>query len=63
MSAWDITGAVVWGALAAFCWWAGFGSGERDSLTDKVVFGYILVGGASTAATIFCIARLFGAHL
>lgn len=63
MSAWDIMGAVVWGALAAFCWWAGFGSGERESLTDKTMLGYVIIGFAFTVATIFCIVRLFGAHL
>ena len=60
MSAFDIVGAVVWTALAALFWFA-IGVALRQHWPITFVSCCIALGTA--AGAIFCIARLFGAHL
>lgn len=59
MSAFDITGAIVWGLLAVvFLWaWVKAPSGHPGE------GGVLILGVVFTAAFIFCLARLFGASL
>lgn len=62
MSAWDISGAVVWTVLAFFSSavvWAGWQDRWGHEPQLVFVFGCFLT---FTALAIFCIAGLFGAH-
>lgn len=64
MSAWDITGALVWGALSVCLWsdilWRdrdgmeGLSAGERGTIW--------LIALGVTSGAIYCVARLCGAH-
>lgn len=57
MSAWDITGAIVWGFLT-ITGWPQLGSVKKEDRFIAVVICLLV-----TAPFTFCIARLFGAHL
>ena len=68
MSAWDITGLIVWGFLALI-----FASGtvsaaargkwsDGDDFTPSHAFWSLFIFLAFASATIFCAARLLGAH-
>lgn len=63
MSAWDIAGAVVW-TLSAAVWWTTVIriAGHSDELTPGQSLTAIVVGVALPLASVFCIARLLGAH-
>lgn len=62
MSAWDITGAVIWSALSVWLW-SDAVRGKVDLDDDKTGAGVFCLGCSFSAAAIFCIARLCGAHL
>ncbi len=60
MSAFDIAGAVVWTGLAVLFWFAIWLAVRQHA----PITGYsCCIALGTTAAAIFCIARLFGAHL
>lgn len=62
MSAFDITGAIVWGLLTglfAFGGWDAQRSGGSDDTVGSLAAATILF----LALFIFCLARLFGASL
>ena len=63
MSALDVAGAVVWTTLAASLWCATFGwaSGYIVPLTEDLQGTGFLVAIILTLASVYCIARLFGA--
>lgn len=63
MSAWDISGAIVWGVLAFFLWCGALIPAKpplpRYGGNEVAAFFFAL---PTTAAAVFCIARLCGAH-
>lgn len=61
MSAFDIAGAVVASVLSAIFWRAVFLRGEEWAPSDALG-GFVFATSFSLWA-VFCIARLFGAHL
>jgi len=61
MSAWDISGAVVWPPLAALFWWWFF-KGDLGSRSDAGHAIGFFAALSFTLAAVFCVARLFGAH-
>lgn len=60
MSAWDITGAVIWTFLA-LCFWAATRP-KPGTAFSAVEFWCAIFAICFSAAAIFCFARLCGAH-
>ena len=60
MSAFDIAGAVVWTPMAATMWYAMF---SLEKPTQHVIINAVVSTVGVTLASIYCIARLFGANL
>lgn len=58
MSAWDVAGAVVWTPLALLSWFALLNS--ETNAAGKVVCLPFVFGW--TGLSVYCIARLCGAH-
>lgn len=58
MSAFDLTGAIIALILSAIGWIAALSSEDRATR-----LGGFVIAMPSTAWAIFCIARIFGAHL
>jgi hypothetical protein len=63
MSAWDVTGAVMWSAIALLYWFWCFDKAMKEEPASSQSLTGFIFALASTAAAIFCIARLCGAHL
>lgn len=61
MSAFDIAGAVVWFVLSAGMFAGVIVRVQKNPKADE--FGNVLIAFAFLGGFIFCIARLFGAHL
>ena len=64
MSAWDVAGAVVW-TLVALLLWAViyFAALARGTMEIEEVGFSLVIAVMLSLASVFCIARLFGAHL
>ena len=64
MSAWDVAGAVVWTSVALLLW-AGifFAALARGTMEIEEVGFSLAIAVMLSLASVFCIARLFGAHL
>lgn len=63
MSAFDVAGAAVWTLLAASLWAGMLGPDWTNKSTDSEVTSTFICTLIVTLAAVFCIARLFGAHL
>lgn len=62
MSAFDITGAVVWTPSALICWVGFFRAAVKGYFEDEAsIWAFFFCIGMSLPSA-YCIARLFGAH-
>lgn len=63
MSAWDVSGAVVWTALGILFWGGAITPGKPPNpRIGPAEVGCFLLAIPISAASVFCIARLCGAH-
>lgn len=62
MSAWDITGAIIFSFIAGVLWLAFWCYMEENDFTSAD-FPPVIMTICFSACAIFCISRCFGAHL
>jgi len=63
VSAWDISGAVVWTLMALLLWAGIFADLAKGTMKNGEGFVPVAIAIMLSLASVFCIARLFGAHL
>ena len=62
MSAFDITGAIVWSPVACLLLWAGIGCLRSESRSRQDAGPALFIGTLCALGAVFSVARLLGAH-